>query len=161
FGTDDATTRVSHAVSENGRVPLAPFLAEHDVIVNCVLQDTDAPQIFLTDADLSIVPAGTLVVDVSCDEGMGFSWARPTSFPDPTFGIGDNVLYYAVDHSPSYLWTSATWEISEALLPFLGTVLSGPAAWDAEPTIRRAIEICDGVVQNPAILSFQGREAEY
>jgi alanine dehydrogenase len=161
FGTDGATTRLSHAVSENGRVPLAPFLAEHDVIVNCVLQDTDAPQIFLTDADLPMMSAGTLVVDVSCDEGMGFSWARPTSFTSPTFAVGDNVLYYAVDHSPSYLWNSATSEISEALLPFLDTVLRGPDAWDTEPTIRRAIEIRDGVVQNPAILSFQGREAEY
>ena len=48
--------------------------------------------------------------------------------------VGDDVHYYAVDHSPSYLWNSATWEISEALLPFLRTVLAGPAAWDADPT---------------------------
>jgi alanine dehydrogenase len=88
---------------------------------------------------------------------MGFSWARPTTFADPVFEVGDGVLYYAVDHSPSYLWSSATWEISEALLPFLGTVLGGSDAWDEHPTVRRAIEIRDGVVQNPAILSFQGR----
>ena len=75
--------------------------------------------------------------------------------------VGDNVLYYAVDHSPSYLWNSATWEISEALLPFLPTVLGGPDAWDANPTIRRAIEIRDGVIQNPAILSFQARDTDY
>ena len=41
------------------------------------------------------------------------------------------MLYYAVDHSPSYLWDAATWEISEALLPFLPTVMAGPEAWDA------------------------------
>ena len=98
-----------------------------------------------------------MVVDVSCDEGMGFSWARPTTFADPTFTVGHNVLYYAVDHSPSYLWGSATWEISEALLPFLRTVMDGPDSWDRVPTIHRAIEIRDGVIQNPAILSFQGR----
>ena len=92
---------------------------------------------------------------------MGFSWARPTTFTDPTFVVGDNDLYYAVDHSPSYLWNSATWENSEALLPFLRTVLGGGDAWDADPTIRRAIEIRDGVIQNPAILSFQGRTAKH
>ena len=159
FDSDDTTERVSHAVTDRGRVPLAGFLAEHDIIVNCVLQDTDAPLTFMTDHDLAGMRPGTLVVDVSCDEGMGFSWARPTTFTDPTFVVGDNVLYYAVDHSPSYLWDSATWENSEALLPFLRTVLGGGAAWDADPTIRRAIEIRDGVVQNPAILSFQGRTA--
>ena len=63
----------------------------------------------------------------------------------------------AVDHSPSYLWNSATWENSEALLPFMQTVLSGPEAWDANETISRAIEIRDGVIQNPAITAFQGR----
>jgi alanine dehydrogenase len=161
FGDDGTTARMSHAVTKNGRVPLAGFLAEHDVIVNCVLQNTDAPLMFMTEPDLGDVAPGTLIVDVSCDEGMGFSWARPTTFADPTFVVGDNALYYAVDHSPSYLWNSATWEISEALLPFLPTVMGGPEAWEATPTVRRAIEIRDGVIQNPAILSFQGRAPQY
>jgi len=161
FDTDDTTARVSHAVTKNGRVPLSEFLAEHDIMVNCVLQDTDAPLTFMTDDDLADMTPGTLIVDVSCDEAMGFSWARPTTFADPTFVVGDNVLYYAVDHSPSYLWNSATWEISEALLPFLRSVIGGTDAWDADPTIRRAIEIRDGVIQNPAILSFQGRAPKH
>jgi alanine dehydrogenase len=93
---------------------------------------------------------------------MGFSWARPTSFEDPTFVVGsNNTTYYAVDHTPSYLWNSATWVNSEAILPHLRTVLSGPAAWAKEPTIARAIEIQDGEIRNPAILSFQGRDDTY
>ena len=45
-----------------------------------------------------------------------FEWARPTSFADPMFTVGQGLHYYAVDHSPSFLWNSATWENSEALL---------------------------------------------
>jgi alanine dehydrogenase len=157
----DSAARASHAVTENGRVPLAAYLAGHDIIVNCVLQDTDAPLVFMNDEDLAGMTPGTLVVDVSCDEAMGFSWARPTSFADPVFVVGDNVLYYAVDHTPSYLWNSATWENSEALLPFLRTVIEGQGAWEESPTIRRAIEIRDGVIQNPAILSFQARDPKH
>jgi hypothetical protein len=59
------------------------------------------------------------------------------------------------------LWNSATWEISEALLPYLRKVISGPRAWDSDVTLRKAIEIRDGVVQNPKILSFQNRSAAY
>jgi alanine dehydrogenase len=161
FDQDDTTARVSHVVTSNGKVPLSGFLAEHDIIVNCVLQNPNAPLTFMTHDDLAAVAPGTLIVDVSCDEGMGFSWARPTTFADPTFVVGDHVLYYAVDHSPSYLWNSATWEISEALLPFLRTVMAGSDAWDADDTIRRAIEIRNGRIQNPAILSFQGRASTY
>lgn len=60
-----------------------------------------------------------------------------------------------------YLWNSATWENSEALLPFVEPVLTGPDAWDASETLRRAIEIRAGRVCNPAILAFQGRSAEH
>ncbi|MFC8453530.1 N(5)-(carboxyethyl)ornithine synthase [Kitasatospora sp. NPDC057223] len=161
FDRDENDARRSYALSEDGRVPLAGFLAEHDIIVNCVLQDTDAPLTFLDEEDLGLLAPGTLVIDVSCDEGMGFSWARPTSFTEPTFLVGDNVRYYGVDHSPSYLWNAATWENSEALLPFLRAVLSGPGSWTSNETLRRAIEIRDGVVQNPNILSFQRRSADY
>ncbi len=140
---------------------LAAYLAGYDIVVNCVLQDTDDPVVFVTTDDLELFQRGSLIVDVSCDEGMGFEWARATSFADPMFTVGPGVHYYAVDHSPSYLWNSATWEISDALVPHIRAVMSGPDGWRSSETIRRAIEIRDGVVQNPRILSFQGREPDY
>ncbi|HWK17848.1 MAG TPA: N(5)-(carboxyethyl)ornithine synthase [Solirubrobacteraceae bacterium] len=140
---------------------VAEFLAEHDIVVNCILQDTDEPLMFVMDDELALFRPGSLLIDVSCDEGMGFEWARPTSFADPMFTVGAGVRYYAVDHSPSYLWDSATWEISEALIPFVGSIMSGEQAWDEDQTIQRAIEIRAGVVQNPRILSFQSRAATY
>ncbi|MEZ0064423.1 alanine dehydrogenase [Streptacidiphilus sp. MAP12-20] len=156
-----ADPRRSHAFTQDGRIPLAEFLSVHDIIVNCVLQDTGAPLTFLIDEDLDTLAPGTLVIDVSCDEGMGFSWARPTTFTEPMFTVGDNVHYYGVDHSPSYLWNSATWENSEALIPHLRSVLDGPSSWEASETIRRAIEIRDGTIQNPAVLAFQHRSPDY
>jgi alanine dehydrogenase len=161
FHHDDENPRRSQVMTETGLAPLSVFLAEHDLIVNCVLQDTDAPLTFLVDEDLPTLAPGTLIVDVSCDLGMGFSWARPTSFEEPMFTVGDNVHYYGVDHTPSYLWDSATWENSEALLPYLPVVMSGGDGWDADETIRRAIEIREGVVQNPDILSFQHRSGAF
>ena len=158
---DTADPRRSHALTEDGRQPLANFLSEHDIIVNCVLQDTSAPLTFLIDEDLAMLAPGTLVIDVSCDEGMGFSWARPTTFNEPMFTVGDNVYYYGVDHSPSYLWNAATWENSEALIPYLRAVLDGPSSWEADETIRRAIEIQEGTIRNPAVLAFQHRSPDY
>lgn len=157
----DADPSRTTVQTETGKVSTASFLARHDIVVNCVLQDTDAPLMFVSGGELADFPAGTLIVDVSCDAGMGFDFARPTSFHEPMFTVGDGVAYYGVDHSPTYLWNSATWGISEALIPYLRTVMSGPSAWDQDRTIHEAIEIRDGVVQNPKILSFHGRSAEY
>jgi len=161
FDHEPDAPHLSHVLTERGRLPLAPFLAQSDIVVNCTLQDPNAPLTYLAEEDLAAFRPGSLVVDVSCDRGMGFTWARPTSFEEPMFDVGDHVRYYGVDHSPSHLWDSATWENSEALLPFLRAVLSGPAGWDGNETIARAIEIRDGQIVNPAILTFQGREAGY
>lgn len=147
--------------TDDGPVRLAPYLAENDIVVNCTLQDPNAPLTYLRLDDLDAFRPGSLIIDVSVDEGMGFSWARPTSFADPMFTVGDSTNYYAVDHSPSLLWNSTTWEISEALMPFLRTVMEGPASWAESDTIQRSIEIQDGRIQNEAILEFQGRSAEY
>jgi alanine dehydrogenase len=161
FSRDPANPSRALALGRPTPVPLVEVLAEHDIVVNCILQDTDAPLMFVMDADLARFRPGTLFVDVSCDEGMAFEWARPTSFADPLLTVGQGLHYYAVDHSPSFLWNSATWENSEALLGYLPIVMAGPAAWDADETIRRAIEIREGMVCNPRILSFQNRESTY
>jgi len=158
---EDPATHLSTVITADGPVALAPFLAGHDLVVNCTLQDPAAPAMFLLTENLAAFASGSLIIDVSCDEGMGFEWARPTSFADPEFMVGDHVRYYAVDHSPSYLWDSASWEISEALLPFLRVVMEGGASWDENETILRAIEIRDGRVLNPAILAFQDRATAY
>ena len=78
------------------------------------------------------------------------------------FTVGDHVRYYGVDHSPSYLWDSATWEISEALLPYLAD-----RARRADGVGRRPRPSAgpsrseDGVIRNPSILAFQSRSAEF
>jgi hypothetical protein len=46
-------------------------------------------------------------------------------------------------------------------LPYLKTVIAGPAAWEADETIRHAIDIRDGVIQNQKILSFQRRSKDF
>ena len=142
-------------------IPIAEELGKCDIIVNCVLQDTNRPLMYIKGDEAKALKPGTLIIDVSCDYGMGFDFARPTSFESPAFEVGHGVTYYAVDHSPSYLWNAATHEISTALLPYLGTVMGGEEAWQKDPTIHKAIEIRDGVILNPKILSFQKRAAEY
>ena len=106
--------------------PMAEVLADFDIVVNCILQDTDAPLTFVANDELDTFRPGALIVDVACDEGMGFEWARPTTFTDPILTVGRGVHYYAVDHTPSYLWNSATWENSTAVLDYLPVVMAGP-----------------------------------
>ena len=140
--------------------PFIEELVDIDIIVNGMLQDTNHPLMLVTEDQNEQLKPGCLIVDISCDEGMGFSFAKPTNFETPIFKVG-RTYYYAVDHTPSYLWNAATWEISNCLTPYLPIIMGGPEKWVESETIRRAIEIKGGIIQNPKITAFQNRSSEY
>lgn len=137
--------------------PLTELINEADIIVNGTFQETANPVNFVIESEADCLKANSLIIDVSCDEGMGFFFAKPTTFANPMFRY-ETVDYYAVDHTPSYLWESATRSISAAMIVYLPTVLAGKAQWQKDETIRRAINIEDGIIKNTAILAFQKRQ---
>jgi alanine dehydrogenase len=148
-------------VEHDGTVhPLTDLISEADIIVNGTFQETDNPMNFVVEDESSCLKLNSLIIDVSCDEGMGFFFAKPTTFKNPMFKY-DTVDYYAIDHTPSYLWESATRSISAALIVYLETVLDGRDSWQQNETIRRAINIDEGLIKNLSILSFQNRELDY
>lgn len=140
--------------------PLNELISESDIIINGTFQNPNSPVNFVTKEEEQYLRRGCLIIDVSCDEGMGFFFAKPTTFAHPMFKVG-HIDYYAVDHTPSYLWESASRAISAALIVYLPAIVAGREAWQENATISKAINISDGVILNPTILSFQNRQADY
>lgn len=148
---------VLEAANINGdKTPLVNELTAADIIVNGVLQNPNNPVIFINDNDIDKFTKPCLVIDISCDMAMGFSFARPTDFSNPIFKIG-NIKYYAVDHTPTLLWNSASWEISNCILPYLPYVVEQSDI----KVLNDAIDIKDGKILNRDILSYQNRSPEY
>ena len=148
-------------IEHDGTVrPLSDLISESEIIINGTYQDTDNPIDFVTEDEKDTIKSGSLIIDVSCDEGMGFYFAKPTSFKKPILHI-ENIDYYAVDHTPSYLWESASRSISAALIVYLSTILEGRDSWMKNSTIQRAINIDDGVVKKESVLTFQNRMPNY
>ena len=145
---------------DGNRRPLRDLISESDIIINGTLQEPDNPIDYVTEEESSCLKPGSLIIDVSCDEAMGFYFAKPTTFKSPMFKVG-TVDYYAVDHTPNYLWESATRSISAALIVHLEAVIAGPKKWEKDETIKQAINIKSGVIQKPNILLFQNRQTTY
>jgi alanine dehydrogenase len=140
--------------------PLSDLISESEIIINGTYQDTDNPINFVTEDEKDTLKPGSLIIDVSCDEGMGFYFAKPTTFKNPILNI-NNIDYYAVDHTPSYLWESASRSISAALIVYLPTILEGRQSWMKDVTIQKAINIEDGVIKKESVLTFQNRMPNY
>jgi N5-(carboxyethyl)ornithine synthase len=152
--------RIQVIEHDGSKSPLSKLIGESDIIVNGTFQNPNYPIDFVTEAEKDCLKPGCLIIDVSCDDGMGFYFAKPTTFKDPMFKV-EKVDYYAVDHTPSYLWESASRSISAALIVHLPTIAAGPDQWQKNETIRRAINTDKGVIQKDEILAFQHRQAEY
>ncbi len=153
-GKDGEMLFIEHDGTEKS---LLDLISQSDIIVNGTFQNPDHPILFVAEKDRACLKPSCLIIDVSCDEGMGFFFAVPTTFRHPMLKIG-TVDYYAVDHTPSYLWESASRSISAALIVYLPDVIAGRESWQKNETIRQAINIDAGVIQKPNILSFQERQ---
>ena len=156
-GTEPRMLVVEHDGTER---LLLNLINESEIIINGTYQDTDDPIDFILEDEKSWLRPGTLIIDVSCDEGMGFYFAKPTTFKKPIIKV-DNIDYYAVDHTPSYFWESASRSISAALVVHLPSVVAGRESWKQNKTIQNAINIDKGVIVKDNILRFQSRQKAY
>ncbi len=148
-------------VEHDGTIrPLTDLISESEIIINGTYQDTDNPINFVIEEEKDSLKPGTLIIDVSCDEDMGFYFAKPTTFAKPIIHV-DKIDYYAVDHTPSYLWESASRSISAALIVYLPTILGGHQSWLEDSTIKNAINTDKGVIKKDSVLTFQNRLPDY
>lgn len=162
------TQRPTHLVADKNPTVAYKSLSFHaeelqhdlksaDIIFNGVLQDVNAPLMFIkTPVELHSLKKNACIIDISCDKGMGFYFAEPTSFESPIIKLPNGVSYYSVDHTPTYIWNAATHEISNALIPHLEVIIS-PQKWETSDVISNSIDILTGAIVNQKISAFQNR----
>ena len=141
--------------SDGKPAPLINRLTKADIIINGILQDPLNPVFFIRDGDIEKFRKPCLIADISCDKGMSFSFSSPTSMEEPIRKVG-NISYYAVDHTPTILWDSASWEISQALMPYLIDMARDKMG----QVIQQAMDIKDGLIINEKIIKFQNRSGK-
>ena len=154
FDGDDTTDQVSHAVTPDGPCR-SPSSSASTTSSSTACSRTPNARSCSSRTRTSHLSPGTMVVDVSCDEGMGFSWARPTTFDDPTFVVGRTCSTTPSTTARPTCGTPRPGRSARRCCPSSGRSSTDQRAWHANRTIRRAIEVRAGVVQNPGILTFQ------
>lgn len=138
-------------------VNAATELADYDLVVNCILQNPLQPINFISENEISYINKQLDIIDISCDEGMGFYFAKPTTFDTPMLKINNYINYYSVDHTPTLYWDSASYEITKSIIEFLPMFVDGQ--WQKNKVLDEAVEIIDGKIVNNKILDFQKRHS--
>ena len=94
--------------------------------------------------------AGSVIVDISVDQGGCIETTRPTDYTRPTYRV-DDVVHLAVTNLPGAVPRTASQALSSALAPFLLPLASG--ALDENGPLRRGINVRGGEICHPALLS--------
>jgi alanine dehydrogenase len=94
--------------------------------------------------------AGSVIVDISVDQGGCIETTRPTSYADPTY-VEEGVVHFCVTNMPGAVPRSSTQALSAALLPYVER-LAAPD-WQRHAALARGINVRDGRVVHPALQS--------
>jgi alanine dehydrogenase len=93
-------------------------LARADLIIGAVLLPGRAAPKLVSRRQLSLMKAGSVIVDVSIDQGGCFETSHPTTHSHPTF-IVDRVVHYCVANMPAAVGRTSTRALCNATLPYV------------------------------------------
>jgi N5-(carboxyethyl)ornithine synthase len=140
-------------VFDRSRSPyLRDWVSEYDIIVNAVMWDIFRDDHLISRDDLKRMRPGSMIIDISCDEGMGIESSRATPIYDPVY-VDTGVIHYVVDHTPALYWRTATQAISRAVAPYIDELVEGRMG----ECLKRATAIQGGNIIDDRIVRFQKR----
>jgi alanine dehydrogenase len=116
-----------------------------DLIIGAVLiHGARAPRV-VTRAQLGLMRRGSVLVDVSIDQGGCFETSRPTTHSDPTYEV-DGIRHYCVTNMPGATPITSTYALTNATLPYLLDLanLGVRAAATANPGLARGVNVAGG-----------------
>lgn len=94
----------------------------YDVIVNCVLWDTNRTDRLIYKEDLKKFKKGSVIVDVSIDPEMEIETSVPTTIEDPVYEV-DGVIHYAVNNTPALFSKTVTRVLSPRIAELLNEMI--------------------------------------
>ena len=123
-----------------------------DLVIGAVLVPGGRAPVLLDEHILKKMQPGSVVVDVSIDQGGCFATSRPTTHGEPTY-IVNGVLHYCVANIPGAVARTSAQALCNATLPYVRKLaelgVDGFAALDAGHAA--AVNIRDGKLTNAAV----------
>ena len=127
---------------------IAQQVATADLLVGAVLVRGDRAPKLVTEVMIQSMEPGSVVVDISVDQGGCIEPIHPTTYQAPTYSV-DGVTHFAVTNMPGAVPRTASQALSAEILPWV-SILSG-AAWQKDATLLNGINVEGGEVVYPVL----------
>ena len=125
-----------------------------DLLIGAVLVAGARAPVVVSREHVAAMRPGTVVVDISIDQGGCIATAIETTHADPIYMDGD-VVHYAVGNIPGAVPNTSTYALTNATLPYTVSLAEGlEQALATHPELIPGVNVTRGVVTNEAVASF-------
>jgi alanine dehydrogenase len=140
---------------------LARLLPVADVVIGAVLIPGGRAPFVVTEDMVKTMRPGSVIVDVSIDQGGCVETSRPTPLDNPTFTM-HGVVHYCVPNMSSNISRTASRVLSLAALPYILQIGERglEAALQADPGLAAGVYAYQGNLVHPAVASHLHAPAE-
>jgi len=138
---------------------LAEAIEDADVVIGAVLITGARAPVLVTREMVKKMKRGSVIVDVSIDQGGIFETARPTTHKDPVY-VEEGVIHYCVTNMPSAFPHTSTFALTNVTLPYaLDLANQGfVQAVKKDMALAHGVNVYNGYVTNKAVAEAHGLE---
>jgi alanine dehydrogenase len=139
---------------------LARYTAVADVVIGAILIPGARAPLLITEEMVKGMRAGSVIIDVSIDQGGCVETSRPTTLEDPVF-IMHNVVHYCVPNMTANVARTASRALSDVLLrPLRALAAKGvDGALREDPGLAAGVYLYRGQLVNETLAGALGKPA--
>ncbi len=134
------------------RDTIEPLCRRADLVIGTVLvPGATAPKLISAETVKAMKP-GSVIVDVSIDQGGCSETSRPTTHSHPTY-IVDDVVHYCVTNMPGAVARTSTYALNNMTLPFVIALADKGyrIALGQDPHLRAGLNVHEGQITYKAV----------
>ncbi len=128
-------------------------VAGSDLLIGAVLiPGARAPRVVSSDQIRGMEP-GSVVVDVSVDQGGCIQTTRPSTYADPTYQV-NGITHFCVTNMPGGVPRTSSKALCASLMPYLMRMTKPD--WRDDPALARGVNVAQGEIVHPALKHMTG-----
>jgi alanine dehydrogenase len=138
---------------------LERFTEIADVLIGAVLTPGAKSPFIVTEEMVKNMRPGSVIIDLSIDQGGCIETSRPTKLENPTFKAHD-VIHYCVPNMTAAVPRTASRALTISVLPYLQKMAheGAEAVLAADPGLARGLYVYKGKLVNEHVARLMGQE---
>lgn len=133
------------------------ILRDSDLVIGAALVPGEKTPVLVTKEMLPLMKTGSVIVDVSVDQGGCVETSRPTTHDDPVYTV-EGVIHYAVANMPGAYPHTSTLALTNATLPYIRLLANKGIvnALGENAELRSGLNTAGGKITHPGLAASVG-----